>query len=105
MFEARFDALSAQAVLEETLEAANVASEAAYSGADLVKLADSLKARRANDRVEEVVAYLKEAGEHLLAAASAKQAPATPSKPVAQPPPKEDAGKKRDTADTHAPKK
>lgn len=105
MFESRFDAWSAQAVLAETLDAAKVAADAAYSGADVVKLADTLEARRADDRVEEIVAYLKEAGEHSMAAAPAKQASTTPAKPAAQQPPKEDSGKKKGDTDSDAAKK
>lgn len=105
MFESRFDAWSAQAVLEETLEAAKVAAVDAYSGAELVQLADSLQQRRADDRVEEVVAYLKQAAEHLRASAPAKPAPATAAKTAAPPVSKEDAGKKKAEADTDTPKK
>lgn len=106
MFESRFDAWSAQAVLEETLLAASVAARDTYSGADLVKLADSLAAGRANDRVEQVVAYLKQAGEHLLAAAPGKQPATAPAKPpAAAPAAKEDAPNKKAADSSDAPKK
>lgn len=105
MFESRFDAWSARAVLEETLAGARVSAVDAYSGAELVKLAQSLEEHRPNDRVEEIVAYLKEAGERLIASAPAKPAPSTSAKTATPPPEKEDTGKKKATTDTRADKK